>query len=162
MKTAFRFLLALAAAFALCLPASAQESTDPAVAAAQSANTALTQCISAVTQGAATAEAGVKTMLLIQAPDMCRKSVVVAQIRQAPSTGEMIWDGAKVFMQLVAAYKGQSLMWNGITTLVGRQADSTDNAVNQGFNTANTSVGEMGSLAGQAFDKIPSPEAVGN
>ena len=155
MKTA---IIALAAA-AACLPAMAQESADPAVQAAASANNAITACITAVTQSVATADAGVKALLITQAPSMCRNSVVVPNIRQAPTGSEMIWDGVKFLSQLWFGYKGQALVWNGITTMVGRQAQSTDNAVNQGFNTANNSIGTIGGLAGQAQSLIPAPEA---
>lgn len=159
MKRIFALLAALVL-FALSLPAQAQDATDPTVQAAKNANDSLTTCITAVTNGAATADPAIKTVLLLQAPDMCRKVVVVPNIRQAPTTGEMVWDGFKFAAQLWAGYKGQALMWGGIQALVNRQADSTDNAVNQGFNTANTSIGTVGNLAGQAQSLIPAPEPV--
>lgn len=158
MKTLSRILLAFAATLALCLPALAQDSEDPAVAAAKSANTAIAACVGAITQGAASADNSVKALLITQAPSMCRQSVVMPNIRQAPTAGEMLWDGTKFALQLWAGYKGQALMWSGITSLVNRQADSTDNAVNQGFNTANASIGTIGGLAGQAQSLIPAPE----
>lgn len=148
------------AVLAVCASAKAQESNDPTVAAAQSANAAISECIDAVTRSASTADNSVKALLITQAPGMCRNSVVMPSIRQAPTSGEMIWDGLKFGLQLWAGYKGQALVWNGITTMMSRQAQSTDNAVNQGFGTANTSIGTIGNLAGQAQSLIPAPEPV--
>lgn len=160
MKTLSRILLAFVATLAMCLPALAQDSQDPAVAAAQSANTAIAACVGAITQGAASADNSVKALLITQAPSMCRQSVVMPNIRQAPSAGEMIWDGTKFALQLWAGYKGQALVWSGLQAMLGRQADSTDNAINQGFSTANTSINTVGGLAGQAQSMIPAPEPV--
>ena len=156
-KSLIQTLSTVGAALALCGPVAAQESSDPTVQAAVAANTAIGQCITAVTQSAASADNSVKALLITQAPSMCRNSVVMPAIRQAPTTGEMVWDGVKFVAQLWAGYKGHALMWSGLTTMVGRQADSTDNAVNQGFSTANNSIGVIGGLAGQAQGLIQAP-----
>jgi hypothetical protein len=137
---------------------------NPAVAIARDANTAIGTCITAMSSGIAGSNLGTdaKTLMLNEVPAKCKQSIVMAQVRQGPGTGEMVWDGFKFAVGLWAQYKGQALIWNGLQAMMSRQADSTDNAVDQGFNTANTSVEALSGVTGQVLDKLPAPPAVGS
>lgn len=167
-KTILAIAVTAAVAFA---PAYAEE--NAAVAAARDANVAIGTCISAMSSGIAQSNisADAKTMMLNDVPNKCRQGVVMANVRQGPGTGEMVWDGVKTFAQLYAGYKGQALVWGAVSSMMSRQADSTDAAVTQGFNTANNGLSVTGNLAGQAISKLPTPvwpsahaapESVGN
>lgn len=145
-------VLLVASAFAW-----AQE-TDPAVAAAKSANDSFVSCITAVTTAAAAVKnETVQAMMIDKAPDNCSKNVRVAQVKTEPSGGYLIWDGVKFIAGLVAQYKGQALIYGAITGVVDRMASSTDAAVTQGFNTANNGMEVSGNLAGQSIAKLPAP-----
>lgn len=157
-------LIALAAIAAFSF-AHAEE--NPAVAAAKSANDTIKECVTATVTaiGQSTMSEGTKALMIKDAPAGCRAAVVIPAVRQAPGTGEMMWDGFKFVAGLVAQYKGQALIWNAVTGITDRALNSTDNAVNQGFNTANQGMGAISGIAGQTLDKIPNVEpsdAAGN
>lgn len=134
-----KIIFALLTAFAFA-PAWADQ--DPNVAAAQSANNTIAQCMTAVTSGAAGMAPEAKALLVTQAPRMCREAVVMPVIKQGPTTGQMIWDATKFGLQLWAGYKNQALVWGAVTGVVDRLADSTDAAVQQGFGVANTAISQ--------------------
>jgi hypothetical protein len=149
-------IIAIALAFA-ATAAVAEE--NPAVAAARDANAAIGVCISAMSSGISQSNIGpdAKTLMLNDVPNKCRQGVVTAQVRQGPGTGEMVWDGVKFAVGLWAQYKGQALVWGTVSSMLSRQADSTDAAVTQGFQAANNGLTVTGTLAGQAVGKLPSP-----
>lgn len=165
-----KFITALAAIAAFSF---AQAEENPAVAAAKSANDTIATCVTSVTSavGTSTLSEGSKVLMIAQAPANCRAAVIQAQVRQGPSTGEMVWDGAKFALGLWAGYKQQALMFGAITGIVDRMSASQDATVTQGFATANNSLEVTGNLAGQAINKLPAPvwpaaptaaESVGN
>lgn len=111
-------------------------STDPAVAAAASANQAISQCITAVTQGASAADNSVKALLITQAPAMCRQSVVVAQPQAKQSDLATVGHYTLGVLQILAGIKDKTLMWQGISTLAGRGFDAAENLGSQGISAA--------------------------
>lgn len=138
MKTA---LVAIYAVFALLFVSTARaDETDSNVLVVNSANSTLASCLTAVTQGAAGLSADAKVLLVAQAPRMCREAVVAPQIKQGPTTAHYVWDGFKFALGIWAGYKDKQMMWGALTGIVDRMADSSDNAVNQGFGVANTAI----------------------
>jgi hypothetical protein len=139
-------------------PAMAEENAT--VAAVKSANDAIGTCISAMSTGIAqsTMSSDAKVLMLRDVPTSCRNGVVVANVPQEESGLAKFYRFAGGAVALYAQYKGQALIWGGLQAMMGRQADSTDNAVNQGFNTANTSIGMVGGLASQAQGMLAAPE----
>lgn len=150
-------MLAMTLGMSLAIVAHAEE--NPAVAAAQSANDTIAACVTSTTAaiGASNLSEGSKVLMIAQAPANCRAAVVIPSVRQAPTTGEMVWDGTKFVIGLWAGYKQQALMFSAITGIVDRMSSSQDAAVTQGFNTANNGMEVTGNLAGQAIGKLPTP-----
>jgi len=110
---------------------------------AGTANVAMASCVQSLTTQANAMDANSKGMFLMMVPQMCRNSVVTMPVKDKASVGEMLWDFGKTLVQVHYGYKGQALIWDAVSGLVSRTMDSNDNAVNHGFNTANTAI-EMG------------------
>jgi hypothetical protein len=151
-------LIALAALAALSFSAVAEE--HPQVAAARDANTAIGACITAMSTGISQSNmaSDAKTLMLNDVPAKCRQSVVMPNIQPEVSNASRGWALAQFAIGAFAQYKGQALIWGGLQAMLGRSADSTDNAVNQGFNTANTGISTLGDVTSQTLDKLPSME----
>lgn len=139
-RSLFRWLAAAALA-ALMFPAHAQEAQqdtqqDPAVAAAAAVNTALVQCVTAMTTGAASAAEAVRPLLIAQAPATCRQMVVMPVVQAKPDNVGRLAQFGLGLAQIWAGYKGQSLMWGGVAALAGRGFDAAENLGSQGIEAA--------------------------
>lgn len=151
-----RIIIILAAGLALTTYARAEEE-HPAVQAAGNANMAFVACVQAMTQAATTMPSeAARAMMIEGAPDKCARNVRAPNVQSEPSNASRGWAFAQFLVGAVAQYKGQALIWNGLASMMSRSADSTDNAVNQGFATANNGLDQMGNLTSQSIAKIPS------
>jgi len=144
-------ILALALAVFLMTNVHA-ESVHPAVQVANNANVAFVSCVKAVTQAAANIESESTRVLMIDgAPEKCAKNVRAPNVQAEPSTASRGWALAHFALSSFAQYKGQALVWGGLQAMLGRSADSTDSAMNRGFD-----------MAGQGIDAAAkSPVIVG-
>lgn len=150
--------LALVALSALAwAPVMAEE--NPAVAAAKTANDTIGSCITSMSTAVAQSNmsSDAKVLMLRDVPATCRGGVVMANVQPTESGASMFYRFAGGALQLYAQYKGQALVWGGLQAMLGRQADTTDKAIDQGFNTANASIGTIGGLAGQAQGMLAAP-----
>jgi len=138
IKIALVIILAtLAAAFTM--PAWAQDK-NPNVSLVESSNVAIVACIADMTKHASSMSPETRSFMMATIPKTCRESVVVAQVKERPTGGEMAWDVAKFGLGLWAQYKGQALVWGAVTGIVDRMGQSTDTAVQGGFGIASQGI----------------------
>ena len=113
------------------------EETHPAVQAADNANVAFVQCVEKLTTAAqGIASESARVMMIENAPDKCSRNIRNPAIQTEPSAASRGWAFAQFLVGAVAQYKGQSLIWGAVTSLVNRGYDATENTASQGLTTA--------------------------
>lgn len=138
--------------FATCVLAAvgiahAQDVTNPNVQALTSSNLAFAKCVEDMSKQGGTMTPEARAMFIMSVPRMCREGVFFTQVKEGPTGAQMAWDVAKFGMGLIAQYKGQALIWGAVTGIVDRMGQSTDTAVQGGYN--------LGSQGIEAASKPP-------
>lgn len=133
-------IIALALAVFLTGHSRAEES-HPAVEAANNANVAFVQCVEKIVGAAEKISTeSTRVMMIEGAPDKCAKNVRSPNVQTEPSGAARFWHFAGVAAGLIAQYKGQALIWGGLQAMMSRSADSTDKAIDRGFDTADKGI----------------------